>query len=78
MEKCSEGKGRVSIFSCLFFFFRQLNSLLKMPQLIPFYFLNQISFALITLYILIHIFSKYVLPMYFSLQIIRMFLTRLS
>lgn len=49
-----------------------------MPQLIPFYFLNQISFALIILYLLIHLFSKYILPLYYSLQVIRMFLSRLS
>ena len=49
-----------------------------MPQLIPFYFLNQISFAFIILGLLIFIFSKYILPIYYSLQVIRMFLTQLS
>ena len=49
-----------------------------MPQLTPFYFLNQLSFLFLTLLALIFVFSKYILPLYFSLQVIRMFLSRLS
>jgi F-type H+-transporting ATPase subunit 8 len=49
-----------------------------MPQLIPFYFLNQlfISFAILT--ILIFILSKYVLPAFVNLHVIRMYITKLS
>ena len=33
-----------------------------MPQLVPFYFVNQVTFAFIILLLLIYIFSKYILP----------------
>lgn len=49
-----------------------------MPQLIPFFFLNQLSFLFLTLLLLIFVFSKYILPLFFSLQVIRMYLTNLS
>ena len=49
-----------------------------MPQLIPFYFLNQLSFLFLTLLALIYVFSKFILPLYFSLQVIRMYLINLS
>lgn len=42
-----------------------------MPQLIPFYFVNQVSFAYLLLLVLIIIVSKYILPNYPQL-----FLTR--
>ena len=50
----------------------------KMPQLTPFFFLNQLSFLFLTLLVLIYVFSKYILPLYFSLQVIRMYLIKLS
>jgi len=49
-----------------------------MPQLIPFYFLNQITFAFAILIALIFIFSKYILPSSTYLQVIRMYITKLS
>ena len=49
-----------------------------MPQLIPFYFLNQLSFLLLTLIALIYIFSKYILPSYTLQQVIRNYITKLS
>jgi F-type H+-transporting ATPase subunit 8 len=49
-----------------------------MPQLIPFYFLNQLSFTFLTLLALIYIFSKYVLPLFTFQQVIRMYITKLS
>lgn len=51
---------------------------IKMPQLIPFYFLNQLSFAFLTLITLIYIFSKYILPLFTFQQVIRMYITKLS
>jgi len=48
-----------------------------MPQLIPFYFLNQISFSFLTLLGLIYIFSKYILPLFTFQQVIRMYITKL-
>jgi len=35
-----------------------------MPQLIPFYFINQLSFSFLTLLALIYVFSKYILPVF--------------
>jgi len=49
-----------------------------MPQLIPFYFVNQFSFSFLTLLSLIYIFSKYVLPLFTFQQVIRMYITKLS
>jgi F-type H+-transporting ATPase subunit 8 len=49
-----------------------------MPQLIPFYFLNQLSFSFLTLLVLIYVFSKYILPLFTFQQIIRMYITKLS
>lgn len=50
----------------------------NMPQLIPFYFLNQLSFSFLTLLALIYIFSKYILPLFTFQQVIRMYITKLS
>jgi F-type H+-transporting ATPase subunit 8 len=55
-----------------------LESKIKMPQLIPFFFINQLVFSFLTLLALIVVFSKYILPLYFSLQVIRMYLISLS
>ena len=49
-----------------------------MPQLIPFYFLNQLSFLLFTLIVLIYIFSKYILPSYTLQQVIRFYIKKLN
>ena len=49
-----------------------------MPQLIPFFFFNQISFAFLTLILLIYLFSKYFLPLFNILQITRMYILQLS
>nr|AQU12796.1 ATP synthase subunit 8 [Thelephora ganbajun] len=49
-----------------------------MPQLIPFYFLNQLSFSFLTLLVLIFVFSKYILPLFTFQQVIRMYITKLS
>jgi len=43
-----------------------------MPQLVPFYFLNQVSYGFFLLTILIYIFSKYILPLYVRYQLTRM------
>ena len=49
-----------------------------MPQLIPFYFINQLSFAFLTLLALIYILSKYILPLFTFQQVVRMYITKLS
>ena len=43
-----------------------------MPQLVPFFFVNQVVFAFVTLTVLIYAFSKYILP-----RFVRIFLSRL-
>ena len=49
-----------------------------MPQLIPFYFINQLSFSFLTLLLLIYVFSKYILPLFTFHQVVRMYITKLS
>ena len=49
-----------------------------MPQLVPFYFINQLSFSFLTLMALIYVFSKYVLPLFTYNQVVRMYITKLS
>lgn len=49
-----------------------------MPQLIPFFFLNQLSFAFLTLLTLIFVFSKYILPLFTLQQVTRMYIVKLS
>ena len=56
-----------------------INNLIKfMPQLIPFYFINQLSFSFLTLLILVYVFSKFILPLFTFQQVIRMYITKLS
>ena len=49
-----------------------------MPQLIPFYFINQLSFSFLTLLGLIYVFSKYILPLFTYQQVVRMYISKLS
>ena len=51
---------------------------LTMPQLIPFYFMNQLSFSMLSLLVLVYFLSKYVLPNFTFQNVIRMFITKLS
>nr|WCJ12507.1 ATP synthase membrane subunit 8 [Lecanora bermudensis] len=48
-----------------------------MPQLVPFYFLNQITFVFVLLTVMIYIFSKYILPRFVRLFAARVFITKL-
>jgi len=43
-----------------------------MPQLVPFYFVNEVTFTFLTLIVLIYLFSKYILP-----KVVRLFSTRI-
>jgi len=49
-----------------------------MPQLIPFYFLNQIVFAFLSFVVIIYVLSKYVLPLFTYRNVVRLYLTKLS
>jgi len=50
----------------------------KMPQLVPFYFLNQLSFVLFGLFVLIFLFSRYILPAFVELNVVRLYITKLN
>jgi len=43
-----------------------------MPQFVPFYFINQISFAYVALIIIIYFFSKWILPNFPLVSLARM------
>ena len=49
-----------------------------MPQSIPFYFLNQLTFSFLTILVLIVLFSRYILPLFTFQQVVRMYITKLS
>ena len=49
-----------------------------MPQLIPFFYINQLSFSFLTLLILVYVFSKFILPLFTFQQVVRMYITKLS
>ena len=49
-----------------------------MPQLIPFAFVNQIVFSFAVLLVLVYTLSKYILPLLTYLQVIRIYITKLS
>lgn len=48
-----------------------------MPQLLPFYFVNQLSFAVLVLGTLVYVFGTYVLPVFVELFVTRMYVTKL-
>lgn len=49
-----------------------------MPQLLPFYFVNQLSFSFLILICLIYILSVYVLPLFTFVSVVRMYIVKLS
>jgi len=57
--------------------FWQIYVILTMPQLVPFYFINEVTFAFAILVTLIYIFSKYVLPRFVRLFTTRLFISKL-
>lgn len=48
-----------------------------MPQLVPFYFMNQVTFAFILLGITVYVVSKYILARFVRLFISRIFISKL-
>lgn len=46
----------------------------NVPQLVPFFFINQIAFAFTLLVMIIYGFSKYILPKYVKLFLIRLYI----
>nr|AUN28125.1 ATP synthase F0 subunit 8 [Malassezia obtusa] len=49
-----------------------------MPQLIPFYFINQLSFTLFALFVLIYVFSRYILPAFLEVNLSRLYITKIQ
>jgi F-type H+-transporting ATPase subunit 8 len=48
-----------------------------MPQLVPFYFVNQVTFTFVILVALIYVCSKYILPRFVRLFSSRVFIAKL-
>ena len=48
-----------------------------MPQLVPFYFINQVTFALVVLIVVLYVSSKYTLPLFVRLFLSRLFISKL-
>nr|UHB41916.1 ATP synthase F0 subunit 8 [Apiotrichum gamsii] len=48
-----------------------------MPQLLPFYFVNQITFALLGLFIITYVISAYILPYFVQLLVTRVYICKL-
>jgi len=48
-----------------------------MPQLVPFYFVNEVTFTFIFLISLVYLFSKYILPNMVRVFTTRTFITKL-
>jgi len=48
-----------------------------MPQLLPFFFVNQFLFAFAALLALVYVTSKYLLPMFTELSVARIYITKL-
>ena len=51
--------------------------ILIMPQLLPFYFVNQLSFAFLVLITMVYVFGTYILPAFAELFVKRMYITKL-
>ena len=55
----------------------QYYDIILMPQLLPFYFVNQITFALVALFTITYVMSVYVLPYFVQLFVTRVYITKL-
>ncbi len=48
-----------------------------MPQLVPFYFINEVTFAFAIITVVVYLLSKYILPRFVRLFLSRTFITKL-
>jgi len=48
-----------------------------MPQLVPFYFINEVTFTFIIIIITLYFLSKYILPRFVCLFLSRIFISKL-
>lgn len=49
-----------------------------MPQLVPFYFINQVTFTFAIILVMLYIMSKYILPKMVSLYLTRISINKVS
>ena len=49
-----------------------------MPQLVPFFFVNQVVFSFVILTVLIYAFSKYILPSFVRIFLSRLYINKLQ
>ena len=49
----------------------------NMPQLLPFFFVNQFVFTFVALLVIVYVTSKYFLPMFTEISVTRMYITKL-
>ncbi len=49
----------------------------KMPQLVPFYFMNQLTYGFLLMILLLILFSQFFLPMILRLYVSRLFISKL-
>ena len=54
-----------------------ISVIINMPQLIPFFFVNQVVFTFAILTILVYAFSKYILPKFVRIFIARLYINKL-
>ena len=50
---------------------------INMPQLVPFFFVNQVVFAFVILTVLIYTFTKFILPKFVRIFISRIYINKL-
>jgi F-type H+-transporting ATPase subunit 8 len=53
------------------------NKYIDMPQLVPFFFVNQVVFAFVILTVLIYAFTKFILPKFVRIFISRIYINKL-
>ena len=53
------------------------NKYIDMPQLVPFFFVNQVVFTFVILTVLIYAFTKYILPKFVRIFISRIYINKL-
>lgn len=55
----------------------KLNIYVNMPQLVPFYFINEVTFTFAIIAITVYLLSKYILPRFVRLFLSRTFISKL-
>ncbi|RYE15852.1 MAG: hypothetical protein EOP34_01530 [Rickettsiales bacterium] len=65
------------VICCLISINDYIHNNIIMPQLVPFFFINQVVFAFAIFVLLIYVFSKYILPRFVRLFATRVFISKL-